>query len=75
MITPEMRELINDPRVKEEINKHRWYESERKGSDVGLDYAVEDWLRKYSLSWMKRNISLERTETVWESIKKVFNKK
>jgi hypothetical protein len=36
---------------KEEVNKHKWYESERAGRDVGIDYAFFDWLLKHSNQW------------------------
>jgi hypothetical protein len=49
------RELLQDPAVIEEINKHRWYESEKKGTDVGFEFAADDWLKKYSGSWMKQS--------------------
>ena len=28
---------------KEEIMKHKWYESEKAGRDVGFAYALIDW--------------------------------
>jgi hypothetical protein len=36
---------------KEEVAKHKWYESEKVGKDVGDDYAFFDWLLKHSSSW------------------------
>jgi hypothetical protein len=39
---------------KEEINKHKWYESERAGRDVGIDFAYFDWILKYSHQWRAR---------------------
>ena len=50
-------ELLQDPAVIEEINKHRWYESEKRGCDVGFEYATDDWLNRYSKSWMRQNVS------------------
>jgi len=32
----------------EEIQKHRWLESERVGYDVGMQWAAEDWVYKYA---------------------------
>jgi len=31
----------------EEIKKHKWYESEKAGHDVGGDFAMFDWIMKY----------------------------
>ncbi len=75
MITPEMKELLNDSRVVEEVNKHRWYESEKKKMDVGFEYAFEDWHRKYALNWMKEHVSLGKIETITEKIRKVFGRR
>ena len=51
------RELLQDPNVIEEISKHRWYESEKKGCDVGFEDAATDWIKKYSKEWMCCNTS------------------
>lgn len=34
-----------------EVDRHKWYESERAGKDVGIDYAFFDWLLKHSKKW------------------------
>jgi hypothetical protein len=39
--------------LKEEVLKHKWYESERKGYDVGFHYAIIDWTLKYKVQWFK----------------------
>jgi hypothetical protein len=51
------KEILSDPQAIEEINKHRWYESEKQGHDVGFKHASEDWLKKYSKAWMRQNTS------------------
>lgn len=40
----------------EEVFKHKWYESERAGRDVGIDYAFFDWLLKHSTSWRAKQL-------------------
>lgn len=35
----------------QEILKHKWIESEKKGRDVGFDRALIDWLIKRSTGW------------------------
>jgi hypothetical protein len=45
--------LLKDGRVIEEINRHKWFESEKVGYDIGFDRAAEDWLRRFSRDWMK----------------------
>lgn len=46
-------ELLKDPRVIEEINRHLWIESEKAGTDIGFDKAAEDWVTKFSAGWVK----------------------
>lgn len=38
---------------REEIMKHKWYESERAGKDVGFAQALIDWTLKFKSKWMK----------------------
>lgn len=33
--------------MKQEILKHKWYESEKAGRDIGWDRASVDWLVRY----------------------------
>lgn len=37
--------------INSEVDKHKWYESEKAGRDVGVDYAFFDWLLKHSNQW------------------------
>ena len=39
--------------VHEEILRHKWYESEKKGHDIGFDLAQVDWIIKYRSQWRK----------------------
>jgi len=36
---------------REEILKHKWYESEKKGYDIGMDLAKVDWTMKHGGRW------------------------
>jgi hypothetical protein len=38
---------------REEIMKHKWYESERAGYDIGFDRALTDWTIRYHSNWRK----------------------
>lgn len=51
----ELRELLKDKRVIEEINKHLWIESQKSGYSIGIERATDEWLRLYSKGWMKYN--------------------
>jgi len=39
--------------MKEEINKHKWYESEKVGYDIGFPRALIDWTLKFKSKWIK----------------------
>lgn len=46
------KKLLSDRRVIDEINRHRWIESERAGQDIGFEQASADWLERFSKAWM-----------------------
>jgi len=37
----------------EEILRHKWYESEKRGHDIGFELAQVDWRIKYGSKWRK----------------------
>ena len=41
--------------MREEILKHKWYESERAGKDVGFEYALINWTMKFRNTWQAKN--------------------
>lgn len=46
---------------REEILKHKWLESEKRGEDIGFERALLDWIRKHRESWRKaRNTELSK---------------
>ena len=51
----DLRELLKDKRVIEEINKHLWIESQKAGYSIGIERATDEWLRLYAEGWMKYN--------------------
>lgn len=46
--------------MKEEIYKHKWYESERAGYDIGFIQALIEWTVKYKSEWIRKRKSLRR---------------
>ncbi|MGJ8652957.1 MAG: hypothetical protein ACSHX8_06755 [Opitutaceae bacterium] len=36
---------------REEILRHKWLESEKKGADIGFERALLDWIRRHRQSW------------------------
>ena len=50
---PMNQELLKNKEVVEEINRHRWLESEKAGKDIGFEAAAADWLNRFSAVWMQ----------------------
>ena len=46
------KKLLRNRKVIEEINRHKWLESEIAGYDIGFEAAAEDWLKKHSAVWI-----------------------
>ena len=38
---------------KEEILKHKWIESEKRGHDIGFEAALVDWITKHRAGWRR----------------------
>ena len=51
----DLRELLKDKKVVEEINKHLWIESQKAGYSIGIERATDEWLRLYAEGWLKYN--------------------
>lgn len=47
--------LLKDQRVVAEINKHKWFESEKVGHDIGFEKAAKDWFNRYGAQWATKN--------------------
>jgi glutaredoxin-related protein len=37
--------------MRDEILKHKWFESERANKDVGFEYALINWIVKHKPRW------------------------
>ena len=52
---------------REEINKHKWIESEKQGYDMGFEKALLDWMKNHRKNWLKtlsRDVPNENLERV-----------
>lgn len=47
---------------REEIMRHKWFESEKAGYDVGFEKALLDWLVKYRPAWREKRRELLRQQ-------------
>ena len=48
---------------RDEINRHKYFESERAGYDVGFEKALLDWLVKHRASWRHNRAEELRQQT------------
>ena len=67
----DLRELLKDKRVVEEINKHLWIESQKAGYSIGIERATDEWLRLYAEGWLKYNKPNEYVQRDQKKYKKV----
>lgn len=37
---------------REEILRHKWFESEKAGRDVGFEWALTDWIIRHRANWL-----------------------
>lgn len=49
----DVRDLLKNKDVIEEINRHLWIESQKAGYNIGIERATDEWLRLYAEGWMK----------------------
>jgi hypothetical protein len=40
-------------KMREELLRHKWIESEKAGYDIGAEQALIDWLSKYRKDWLE----------------------
>ena len=62
------KELLNNKDVVDEINRHRWLESEKAGKDIGFEIAAADWLKRFSTAWMQYHMPEKLKERSPEKI-------
>ncbi len=55
------KKLLNNKKVIEEIDRHRWIESEKAGRDIGFDQASTDWLERFSQAWMNYHMPKQKS--------------
>lgn len=47
---------------REEILRHKWYESEKAGYDIGFERALADWIVRHRTKWRKYRQQLVRQQ-------------
>lgn len=43
---------------REEILRHKWYESEKVGMDIGFEKALLDWVTTHRVKWIEEQEKL-----------------
>lgn len=44
--------MLQDKEVIEEIDRHKWLQSEMMGYDIGFEVAANDWFDHYASAWI-----------------------
>ena len=52
-----------------QIEKHKYYLSQRAGHDVGLEFAVRDWLNRCAAQWRQQRLEDDLKEQREEILK------
>ena len=58
MLDSNLMKRLNDE-VQVEISRHRWFESEKAGHDIGANAAAFDWLEKHYEKWFHSRVYLK----------------
>jgi hypothetical protein len=48
-------ELLKDRDIINEINRHKWIESEKAGVDIGFERAAREWINAYSKQYLSKH--------------------
>ena len=47
---------------REEVQRHKWIESEKAGQDIGFERALVDWMVKHRSAWRRERQQHPRNE-------------
>jgi hypothetical protein len=62
LLSMNAKKLLRNKKVIEEINRHKWLESEIAGYDIGFEAAAEDWLKRYSGVWVSYHAKKDKSK-------------
>ena len=71
MIKQSKEKLLKNSKVIEEINRHKWFESQKLGYDIGFEKAAEQWIKNFSADWLKKTSKVKTRKTVAKKKKTV----
>ena len=52
--------FFDNEEAMQEIRRHKWIESEKKGQEIGFATAAIDWINKYGDTWKKHHLSKDQ---------------
>ena len=55
MSTISSAELLKDKDILNEINRHKWFQSEKSGFDIGFEKAAREWMETYSKKYFAQH--------------------
>ncbi|MBF0387635.1 MAG: DUF4032 domain-containing protein [Candidatus Omnitrophica bacterium] len=70
MVKLDREKLLQVKEVVEEINRHKWLQSEMVGYDVGFDKAADSWFDNYATAWVAYHLPKFGKEPVKAAKKK-----
>ena len=53
-IKKEFVDLVLRDQLEQEIQKHKWIESQKIGKDIGFEKAQQDWMDNHFPGWKRR---------------------
>lgn len=69
-------EMLKDKDILNEINRHKWIESQKTGYDIGFEKAAREWINTYSNEYLAQRPG--KSAGLWiksQSFYNVLNKK
>jgi hypothetical protein len=63
--------LLKDQDIITEINKYKWFESEKEGRDIGFERASREWINKYSKAYLTHRVN--QTTMLWLKTSPILN--
>jgi hypothetical protein len=64
-------ELLKDKDVVNEINRYKWLESEKVGSDIGFERASREWINLHSKQYFEQHPG--KTAILWLKSQQIYS--
>ena len=64
-------ELLKDKDIVNEINRYKWFASEKTGLDIGFETAARDWINTYSSQYLAQHPG--KSAALWVKSQAIYN--